>query len=47
LQVQLLPVESGNIGIPINLKETVKEKDVDYLAESAFADAYFPATRKI
>ena len=33
---------SLDVGIPKDLKEIVKDKDVDFLAESAFADACFP-----
>lgn len=35
---------SADVGIPADLKEIVKEDDVSFLAESAFADACCPAT---
>jgi lactaldehyde reductase len=33
---------SLDVGIPKNLKDIVQEKDIDFLAESAFADACCP-----
>lgn len=33
---------SADVGIPADLKEIVKEKDLDFLSESAFADACRP-----
>ena len=33
---------SEDVGIPADLKEIVKEEDVDFLSESAFADACRP-----
>ncbi|MBQ7090864.1 MAG: iron-containing alcohol dehydrogenase, partial [Clostridia bacterium] len=33
---------SADVGIPADLKEIVKEEDLDFLAESAFADACRP-----
>jgi lactaldehyde reductase len=33
---------SLDVGIPKDLKEIVKEKDIDFLSESAFKDACFP-----
>ena len=33
---------STDVGIPADLKEIVKPEDLDFLAESAFADAYRP-----
>ena len=33
---------SFDVGIPADLKEIVKAEDVDFLAESAYADAYRP-----
>lgn len=36
---------SEDVGIPANLKGILKEEDVQFLAESAFADACCRATR--
>ena len=33
---------SADVGIPADLKEIVKEEDLDFLAESAYADACRP-----
>ena len=33
---------SKDVGIPADLKEIVKEEDLDFLSESAFADACRP-----
>lgn len=33
---------SGDVGIPANLKDIVKEEDLDFLAKSAYADACRP-----
>ena len=33
---------SQDVGIPADLKEIVKEEDIQFLAESAFADACRP-----
>lgn len=35
-----------DVGIPANLKEIVKPEDLDFLAESAYADACFPGNPK-
>ena len=37
---------SADVGIPADLKEIVKEEDVQFLAESAFADACAPGNPK-
>ncbi len=37
---------SSDVGIPANLKEIVKEEDIQFLAESAFADACAPGNPK-
>ena len=37
---------SSDVGIPVNLKEIVKEEDIQFLAESAFADACAPGNPK-
>ena len=37
---------SADVGIPADLKEIVKEEDLDFLAESAFADACRPGNPK-
>ena len=33
---------SADVGIPTNLKNILKEEDIHFLAESAFADACCP-----
>lgn len=33
---------SQDVGIPANLKDIVKEEDLDFLSESAYADACRP-----
>ena len=37
---------SADVGIPADLKEIVKEEDVDFLADSAVADACTPGNPK-
>lgn len=37
---------SQDVGIPADLKEIVKEKDLDFLADSTLADACFPGNPK-
>lgn len=37
---------SADVGIPADLKEIVKEEDLEFLAESAFADACAPGNPK-
>lgn len=37
---------SMDVGIPADLKEIVKEEDIQFLAESAYADACFPGNPK-
>lgn len=37
---------SADVGIPANLKDIVKEEDIDFLAESAVADACAPGNPK-
>ncbi len=37
---------SADVGIPANLKEIVKSEDIDFLAESALADACTPGNPK-
>ena len=38
---------SKDVGIPANLKEIVKEEDIDFLAESAIKDACTPGNPKV
>ena len=37
---------SADVGIPADLKEIVKEEDIQFLAESAYADACAPGNPK-
>ena len=37
---------SADVGIPADLKEIVKREDLDFLSESAFADACRPGNPK-
>ena len=37
---------SADVGIPADLKEIVKEEDIAFLSESAFADACRPGNPK-
>ena len=37
---------SADVGIPADLKDIVKEEDVQFLAESAYADACRPGNPK-
>lgn len=37
---------ASDVGIPADLKDIVKEKDIDFLSESAFADACCPGNPK-
>ena len=37
---------SADVGIPADLKQIVKEEDVQFLAESAYADACRPGNPK-
>ena len=37
---------SADVGIPVDLKEIVKEEDIQFLAESAYADACAPGNPK-
>ena len=37
---------SADVGIPADLKEIVKEEDLQFLAESAYADACAPGNPK-